>query len=118
MQASFKMIPAVFWLKLGPKGPDNACKSPQVCVYENTALAGLGFLCMFGFPSFPLGDPPIIKLGFHCDFHYYLNFLRLLGLLSHGPCMAMFSYVISEPNGITRGTPSPPFLGTSLPLSW
>ena len=82
-------------------------------MYENTALAGLGFLCMFGFPSFPLGDPPIIALCFHDVFHpeFPLAFMALCDV----PC---YYAIISEPSGIPEEPPRPFFLGTSLPLSW
>ena len=83
-------------------------------VYKNTRLEAascfLGVLPLFSFR----GPPPISNFGVHGDFHYYRYFLRLLGLLFIGPCMAMF-YVISKPSGTYRGTPSP-FLELQLAL--
>ena len=86
-------------------------------VYKNTRLEAascfLGVLPLFSFR----GPPPISNFGVHGDFHYYRYFLRLPGLLFIGPCMAMFFYVISEPNGIIEEPPRP-FWSSSLPLSW
>ena len=81
MQASFKMIPAVILAQVGSQGTRQFMHElEQVCVYENTALAGLfnWFLFMGPMgPSFPLRTRLILGYYVFMMVSIHLNFLRL-----------------------------------------